>query len=176
MCPVSVCVCVCACVCVCVCVCGACVCVCVPVREPKSAHKLAHRARVRVHHREGEERQVVYIDLNDSLFSLCPPLARARALSLALSCPLSLSNALSLRVAIKAAKECAGEGWSRECTQRVFQQNPRARAELHQIEQARFVSSLSQPPLCLCLMSPLCLPVAVAPARSGVCAGCARGG
>jgi len=40
---------------------------------------------------------------------------------------------------IKAAKECAGEGWSRECTQRVFQQNPRARAELHQIEQARNV-------------------------------------
>ena len=38
---------------------------------------------------------------------------------------------------MEAAKACARQGWSKECTQRVFEQNPRARAELHARATAR---------------------------------------
>ena len=72
--------------------------------------------------RERRERWCVHTDAMHDCVSVC----------------LSVCSPAHARVAIKAAKECASEGWSKKCTERVFRKNPRARAELHQIEHDRF--------------------------------------
>lgn len=50
---------------------------------------------------------------------------------------LALPDASSHPEEVDAAKACADEGWTRQCTERIFRHNARVRDQIHQIEHDR---------------------------------------